>query len=62
MGGQSASTFFRIRRRHRIEHYGERFAMNRGYRSSYVPVPIKTLMSTIAAATMLLMQPRIRDA
>lgn len=36
-----------------IDRYGERFAMNPGYRSSNVPVPIKTLMSAIAAAMVL---------
>ncbi|WP_339375649.1 hypothetical protein [Aurantiacibacter zhengii] len=44
---------WRLNGRHWIEQYGERFAMNPGYRSSNVPVPIETLMGAIAAAMVL---------
>lgn len=44
---------WRLNGRQWIERYGERFAMNPGYRSSNVPVPIGTLMGAIAAAMML---------
>lgn len=44
---------WRLNGRHWIARYGERFAMNPGYRSSNVPVPIGTLMGAIAAAMVL---------
>ncbi|WP_245755800.1 hypothetical protein [Qipengyuania nanhaisediminis] len=43
----------RLNGRQWIERYGERFAMNPGYRSSNVPVPIETLMGAISAAKVL---------
>lgn len=44
---------WRLNGRYWIDRYGERLAMNPGYRSSNVPVPIGTLMGAIAAAMML---------
>lgn len=44
---------WRLNGRHWIEQYGERHALNPGYRSSNVPVPIQTLMSAITAAMVL---------
>ena len=44
---------WRMNGRHWIDLYGERRALNPGYRTSNVPVPIETLMGAIAAAMVL---------
>lgn len=44
---------WRLNGRNWIANYGERRAVNQGYRSSNVPVPIETLMAAIAAAMVL---------